>query len=60
MQQFGVHKFCKEKVQKKVLMKDDNLERKPAQSACFVQESRFKILHKSFLLCRKRLEITKT
>ena len=51
---------CKEKVQKKVLLKDNNLAQKPAQSARFVQESRFVILHKSRVLCRKRLKFTQT
>jgi len=38
---------CKEKVQKKVLLKVDHLAQKPAQTACFLQESRFMNLHKS-------------
>ena len=37
---------CKEKVQKKVFLKDDHLAQKPAQTACFLQESRFIALHK--------------
>ena len=37
---------CKEKVQEKVFLKDDNLAQKPAQIDCFLQESRFIILHK--------------
>ena len=44
---------CKEKVQKKVFLKDDHLAQEPAQTDCFVQEFRFIILHKWPLLCRK-------
>ena len=36
---------CKENVQKKVFLKDDHLAQKPAQTACFLQESRFMVLH---------------
>ena len=38
---------CKEKVQKKVFLKVDHLAQKPAQTSCFLQESRFMTLHKS-------------
>ena len=38
---------CKEKVQKKVFLKDDHLAQEPAQTSCFLQESRFMTLHKS-------------
>ena len=37
---------CKEKVQKKVFLKVDHLAQKPAQNGCFLQESRFMVLHK--------------
>ncbi|MBR2238584.1 MAG: hypothetical protein IJ887_12070 [Prevotella sp.] len=37
---------CKEKVQKKAFLKDDHLAQKPAQTACFLQESRFIALHR--------------
>jgi len=38
---------CKEKVQKKVFLKDDHLAQKPAQTDRFLQESHFIDLHKS-------------
>jgi len=37
---------CKEKLQKKALLKDDHLAQKTAQTGCFLQESCFTILHK--------------
>jgi hypothetical protein len=44
---------CKEKVQKKVFLKDDHLAQKPAQIDCFLQESRFINLHKSTSFVQK-------
>jgi len=38
---------CKEKVQKKVLLKDDHLAQEPAQTGYILQESHFTTLHKS-------------
>jgi len=37
---------CKEKVQNKVFLKVDHLAQEPAQTGCFLQESRFITLHK--------------
>ena len=44
---------CKEKVQKKVFLKDDHLAQEPAQTGCFLQESRFITLHKSTSFVQK-------
>jgi len=44
---------CKEKVQKKVFLKYEHLAQKTAQTACFLQESRFITLHKSTSFVQK-------